>query len=193
MEISPAENQLTIVEEPENDKPEPSDEPLVETWRCPICEAESSGHDAICGRCRSLVDLGRADEISQHDGADRKVWLESIEKLSLEGSSFERCIGLALAHLNLKNSHEAVALLQAASELWPESEAVASGFSRLKRRPLVMVIEDSEPIRKLVTGALERHLFRVFSASDALRVLDAVANDLPGVFVVDADLGGMSG
>ena len=163
------------------------------SWLCPICEADCLGPRGICANCRSLVDLGRIDEISRHHGADKTLLLSSIEKLSSRDADFEGCIGLALAHLNLKSSQQAVEQLEVAREFRPLDPALSDVISRLKQRPLVMVLDDSKTVRGIVSSTLERRLFRVFAASDGQQALDAAQGESPRAFLVDASLPGMTG
>lgn len=156
-------------------------------WQCPICESESEKPQPICNRCNCIVDLGRVDEIASHEGGDRERLLASIETLSSRESDFTGCIALALAHLNLKNSQQAVEQLEQAQQHRPEDVALTDVISQIKRRPLVMVIDKNEEVREQVSGALEKRLFRVTGVSDALQAFHVLEHEMPQLFFVDTD------
>lgn len=60
-------------------------------------------------------------------------------------------------------------------------------------RPLVLLVEDSEPVRDAYTILLEESGYRVVSAGDGAAALHAAAAEPPDLAVVDLGLPGIDG
>jgi CheY-like chemotaxis protein len=61
------------------------------------------------------------------------------------------------------------------------------------RRPLVLLVEDSEPVRDAYTILLEESGYRVNAVGDGMAAMRSVAGDPPDLVLLDLGLPGMDG
>ena len=61
------------------------------------------------------------------------------------------------------------------------------------QRDSVLVVEDDDDLRELVSGVLERDGFEVWTASDGLAALERTAEGTPGVILLDMRMPRMDG
>ena len=59
--------------------------------------------------------------------------------------------------------------------------------------PLVLAVDDSPTIRKLLTMTLERHGFRIISAADGVEALTLLSEQLPDVILSDINMPRLGG
>lgn len=59
--------------------------------------------------------------------------------------------------------------------------------------PIVLVVDDSPTVRKIVQMTLQREHIRVITASDGLSALTSVADEIPAVILLDIQLPRMDG
>lgn len=63
----------------------------------------------------------------------------------------------------------------------------------LEPRPKVLIADDDETLRQLITEALPRHRFEVYQAADGPETLDTVKNLRPDIVILDVMMPGMDG
>lgn len=73
------------------------------------------------------------------------------------------------------------------------ASAVEAAAPAVDTRPLVLVVDDSPTIRKIVEVTLRREGIRVLGVGDGLSALAAVADQQPAVVLLDITLPGMDG
>jgi chemosensory pili system protein ChpA (sensor histidine kinase/response regulator) len=81
---------------------------------------------------------------------------------------------------------------EAGLELEPASSAPASA-AQPRRRPLVMVVDDSITMRKVTTRVLERADFEVATAKDGLDALEKLQDLTPDLLLLDIEMPRMDG
>ena len=60
-------------------------------------------------------------------------------------------------------------------------------------RPKILIADDDETLRQLITEALPRHKFEVYQAADGPETLDTVKNLRPDIVILDVMMPGMDG
>ena len=75
------------------------------------------------------------------------------------------------------------------------SAANASAYegSEIKKRPLILVVDDSQEILSLVETVLVRHGYRVTTAEDGKRALERIAEEPPRLILLDMRMPVMNG
>ena len=63
----------------------------------------------------------------------------------------------------------------------------------LEPRPKVLIADDDETLRQLITETLPRHRFEVYQAADGPETLDTVKNLRPDIVILDVMMPGMDG
>jgi chemosensory pili system protein ChpA (sensor histidine kinase/response regulator) len=62
-----------------------------------------------------------------------------------------------------------------------------------RKKPLVMVVDDSITMRKVTTRVLERHNFEVGTAKDGVDALERMAERVPDLMLLDIEMPRMDG
>jgi twitching motility two-component system response regulator PilG len=165
-------------------------------WMCPLCEARGEMKGNQCPNCRAVLTMNDLDAIAGNSGVDEKALLEGIERnkvLAATGSNFQAHLSLALAYLNLKSSAEATAQIRAASVLQPDHVLLQRTLATLQSRRLVLVVDDSQTIRKVIATALERQRYRVAMAGDGMQALAKLDEEMPDLILLDITMPRMDG
>lgn len=167
----------------------------ISTETCLLC-GKRSLENGVCGFCRAVSDISQLDAISRNDQVDRTVMLAAVERFRKEleaGQSFEANLGLALAYLNLKQSNDALPRLREACRLQPEHAELQRQYERLKARPLILAVDDSKTVQKMIAGVLESQLYRVVLAEDGLQALARLDDETPSLILLDITMPRMDG
>lgn len=162
---------------------------------CLLC-GKHSLKEGVCGFCRAVGDLGRLDEISRNENVDRSAMLGAVERFRKEldaGPSFEANLGLALAYLNLKQSNDALPRLAEACRLQPDNAELRRQYEQLRARRLILVVDDSRTVQRMIAGVLEKELYRVTLAEDGLQALARLDDETPSLILLDITMPRMDG
>ena len=162
---------------------------------CLLC-GKRSLTDGVCGYCKAVGDISKIDEISQAENVDRTVMLAAVERFRKEleaGPSFEANLGLALAYLNLKQSNDALPRLGEACRLQPDNAPLRHNYEQLRARKLILVVDDSRTVQKMIAGVLEKSLYRVALAEDGLQALARLDDEMPALILLDITMPRMDG
>lgn len=188
------------------------------SWQCPLCNVTLQTKISKCPKCRSIIDLADIEAIINNNDTDRNLinhFIDRFESLDPEDrasnsqADFAFHFNLSLAYLNLKRRDEAVVHLREASRLKPDDnvlraqlQAVMQQVALLKekekskerpREKVVMVIDDSATIRKLVAVTLERHGYRVIAVPDGTQAFAKVEEVTPDLILLDITMPYMDG
>jgi DNA-binding response OmpR family regulator len=63
----------------------------------------------------------------------------------------------------------------------------------MTRQPVVLLVEDEDPLRRVLKGALERDGFTILEAGDGVQALDVIERTPPDIVVLDLNLPVMDG
>lgn len=176
-------------------QPMPSTPPTAH-WECPLCERKSPGNGKQCPHCQAIVELDDIEAFLTNDGVQRDVMRAAVERIQSSPSSGgdrEALLHLALAHLNLMQSNQALIHLRKAAQLRPDDTKVVNAVKQLLSRRQVMVVDDSPTVRTAVSGVLERNRFRPVAAEDGLDALARLNEEIPDVIILDIKMPKMDG
>jgi twitching motility two-component system response regulator PilG len=163
---------------------------------CPVCEGEYSGDLRICQRCGSLMGFASLDEYAGHKSVNEDLLYEAIRRLSAHLEREETPDlhwRLALAYLNLNRSAEALPHLNRAEKLRPGDGCFTLLAKALSDRRLILAVDDSLTVRKIVSITLERKGYRVLTAADGMQALAKLNDQMPDLVLLDITMPRMDG
>ncbi len=165
-------------------------------WECILCGQQSHRVESSCPACKSVVDLNRLADMARNEDVDRvslkRLISEWEERADLEPTA-ALCTKLALGYLNLRQSNSALPHLLQAARLDRGNEALAAALEQVSRRPLVLVVDDSRTVQRMVLSTLEKELFRVQIAEDGLQALAKLNEETPSLILLDITMPRMDG
>ncbi len=177
-------------------------------WRCPFCGRSSRQRESQCPGCKTAFAAGEIESWCG-SGADRALLRASLAYLASPVG--QTCQPLwhwtmGIAHLNLGNFTSALPHVARASALNPDDQPgreLAAKLSRwleqqgsggapaaavalgTVRPPLVLVVDDSPTVRKILAVTLEAHGYRVQLAADGLQALAKLDELVPDLVFLD--------
>lgn len=159
-------------------------------YHCPICNAEHLNLPDRCNQCGCFLSLDDPARIAENRGVDEELLLRAIAtwqaKLPFEPLTANVNLGRAL--LSLNRSAEALLHLSAATELEPGNSELRNITDMLRARKLIVAIDDSLTVRKLVSVHLERRGYRVLALEDGFAALSKLEEFRPDLILLDISL-----
>lgn len=180
----------------ENSLPAGSGSESPSAWRCPLCRCEEPHPQSKCRRCGAMLEVDKIDDLAGNRDGDEHLIQEGIQRLLKElksSPSGEAHVALATAYLNLNRSAEALPHLEKACELKPLDGSARAALDKLKSRRLVLAVDDSLTVRKIVAMTLERFGYRVLSAADGMQALARLNEQHPDLILLDITMPRMDG
>lgn len=188
-------------------------------WKCPICLVNFPIKQNKCPNCRSLVSLNDINEILSNKDADNSLLNQAIERFenllysgeihsSASYSEAEFHINVGLVYLNMKALDKGLLHLQNALYLGEDAilrtqvetligilkqNKEKGRSSSQKQGKVIMVVDDSPTIRKLVAITLERIGYRVIAVSDGVQSLAKIEETIPDLVLLDISMPYMDG
>ncbi|MFN7924318.1 MAG: response regulator [Bryobacteraceae bacterium] len=165
-------------------------------WQCPICCADAASAPRRCPRCRSIPLLTDLQTIARNEGVDEKLLMEALRDLQKKANTeptFDSYVNLALVLLNLKRSAEALPWLRKAAEARPAESTVMMVAHLLEQRKLVLCVDDSQTVRRVVSLILEQNGYRTLTAADGMQALARINESLPDLILLDVSMPRMDG
>ena len=165
-------------------------------WQCAFCKSDSEiplDRCGVCGGIQILEDLGA---YSANRGLNEAVLEEAVVRLRRELAAEESLAGhvnLAKALLNLNRSAEALTHLNKANEMNPGDGGLKLAARTLEGRTLVLAVDDSSTVRKVVNLTLERNGYRVMTAADGMEALALLNDHTPHLILLDITMPRMDG
>lgn len=170
--------------------------PPPKQWHCPLCSAASSQEMRHCPRCGALLSLASLEELASSRDVDENTLLEAIQRLLKElrtQPSFDAHLNLARAYLNLNRSAEALPHLEKAAQMQPADQSIGQVLEKLRNRRLILAVDDSTTVRKIVAVTLERYGYRVLTAMDGMQALAKLDEQRPDLILLDITMPRMDG
>ncbi len=171
-------------------------QPEGQQWSCPLCQCAANQPQDRCRRCGALLEVDKIDDLAGNRDADEHALQEAVQRIVKDLKSAptpEAHIALATAYLNLNRSAEALPHLEKACEMCPTNRAARTALDKLKSRRLVLTVDDSLTVRKIVAMTLERFGFRVMSAADGMQALARLNEQRPDLILLDITMPRMDG
>ncbi len=187
-------------------------------WKCPICLVNLPSKVSKCPSCRSILVINEITEIINNEDADRSLLNQAVERFenalyngdiqSVSSSEAEFHINMGLTYLNIKSLDKGLLHLQNAVYLKEEPhlrtqvEKLANILKQIKEKEksksqkqekIVMVIDDSPTIRKLVAITLERIGYKVVAVADGVQSLAKIEETVPDLVLLDISMPYMDG
>jgi twitching motility two-component system response regulator PilG len=165
-------------------------------WACPVCAAPSARAERRCPRCGILAMLAEPEEFAQNKGVNEDAVHQAMQRLQMrltKQESFADRLLMALCLLNLNRSAEAVPHLKKAAALHPGHAGVERLLEKLSRRRLILAVDDSVTVRKIVSITLERLGYRVLTAADGMQALARLNEETPDLVLLDITMPRMDG
>jgi twitching motility two-component system response regulator PilG len=169
---------------------------LKRHWQCPLCQAQAAQIQRKCPQCGALLALDDLQALAENRGADEKKLHEALDhwlkRVTVE-PNFEGWLNLARIYFNLNRSAEALPCLKKACEMRPNETGLQMAVSRLEERRLLMAVDDSLTLRRILGIMLERHGYRVLTASDGMQALALLNEHTPDLILLDITMPRMDG
>ena len=165
-------------------------------WQCAFCRTESEVPLDRCGLCGGIQVLEDLSAFSTNRGLNESLVEEAILRIRRElaaEESFSGQMSMAKALLNLNRSAEALSHLRKANELHPNDGVLKLAVRTLENRTLVMAVDDSLTVRKVVNLTLERNGYRVITAADGMEALALLNDHTPHLILLDITMPRMDG
>lgn len=165
-------------------------------WLCPLCDAENIDGLNKCRRCGALQDLEDVWALAENRGVDEALVLKGAEKWLqrlIGGPNFEAHMNVARAYLNLNRSAEAMLHVEKACEMRATERGLRTVLETLRSRKLVLAVDDSPTVRRLISVSLERKGYRVVTAEDGMQALVKLAEHTPALVLLDISMPKMDG
>jgi twitching motility two-component system response regulator PilG len=183
------------------------------TWECPLCQATSPHQVDYCPACGAILTLADIDALLNNATANSEQIRETIDRYGSAtdiDTDFHAHYRLGLAYLNLKQLDKGTKHLQTAIRLRPSATQLQAVVESLLRRQasakarqeaikdqavqgIILVVDDSPTICRLVSITLERYGYQVISAADGLEALSKMNDRLPDLILLDITMPRMDG
>ena len=176
-------------------QPMPASPPKA-NWECPLCLHESRAASTQCPEYRGIVQLNDLNAFLTNDGLRRdqiRGAIERIRSAPTGGTESDSQLHLAIAHLNLLQSNQALIHLKQAFTSSPGDKEIGNAVRELRARKQVMVVDDSPTIRTAVSEILERHRYRSVAAEHGLDALARLNEEIPDLIILDIRMPKMDG
>lgn len=187
-------------------------------WKCPVCLVSLPSKASKCPNCRSVLVINDINEILNNEDADRGLLNQAIERFenalyngeiqSVSSSEADFHVNMGLTYLNIKSLDKGLLHLQNAiylredAHLRAQVEKLANLVKQIKEKEksksqkqekIVMVIDDSPTIRKLVAITLERIGYKVVAVPDGVQSLAKIEETVPDLVLLDISMPYMDG
>lgn len=185
--------------------------------QCPLCYAEKDEVGSGCTTCGAVLTLAEPDSLRDNKSADPGILSRALVRLKAlaahtQDADIRYYLGLTL--LNLKRQSEGLAYLQEAARLRPADESLRQQIARLSGRSpqadhtavqsspqtvaltsnrVVLVVDDSPTIRRLVALTLEKHGYQVQVAPGGAEALEMLHQLIPALILLDITMPQMDG
>ncbi len=176
--------------------PEETHAGTEESWQCPLCEHAAAAPQRRCPQCYAAVHLAAAEMITRHETVDEAALRRAIERWNAaleKGPDADAHIALALAHLNLNESAQALTHLRRACELRGGDSELGEAFRTVRARKLVVIAEEDESLRKVLVELLEGHRLRTRAATNGFQALTLVEEEMPDLILASGSMPRMAG
>jgi CheY-like chemotaxis protein len=181
---------------------------------CPFCHQQNASNAFECSHCNAMLSLADLESVLANRSLDRSA--VSLAVMQMEGAwaerefSVEELTDLALGHLNLGSFESGRKYLREALQKDPNNVVLAGELNALAIRldemdrqrevddarpkgKMILVVDDSATVRKLISGKLEKSGHNVVCASDGVEALERMAEQIPDLVLLDITMPRMDG
>jgi twitching motility two-component system response regulator PilG len=187
-------------------------------WPCPICETRSATAQTTCPKCKCLLSVDNPALFDEQRNLDKPFVEAAAKKLyagTREQPNANAAYYLGVAYLNMGFYDDGLKAIQAAAKMPGAQTVWSSQVEKLLRhqtqrakhaavaastppasraKPMVLVVDDSATIRKLVSVTLNGAGYEVIEADSGNAAMDQIReHGIPGTLVLDVNMPGMDG
>lgn len=191
------------------------------SWLCPLCLTPADQPSDPCPSCRAILTLTDIDSVLSNNSANRDCLEAAAKRLAEEAKTLDDAATyykLALVHLNLGQANHGIEQLNTALNRQPDNRAIRAVVTLLLQRQanaelaqtkqatpaqhqgVVLIVDDSPTIRKLVAMTLEEAGYSVVAAADGMQALGKLNGHsselngrLPNLILLDITMPRMDG
>jgi twitching motility two-component system response regulator PilG len=182
-------------------EPEPHRTPPIETPAkvcepCLVCQHPRETSVGPCEHCGCAGSIRDFVANSANSAVDERVVERALANLPARAGRdvpVGQLLGAAIGYLSLHRSAEALPFLLQAAEIQSQDYHLRVLCEDLSQRKLVLVVDDSATVRRLVSITLERQGFRVMTAVHGRDGLDKFAQATPDFIFLDITMPEMDG
>lgn len=177
-------------------KPKPKAEAQSDAGPCPFCTQEVHPGSSQCGRCGAYLKLSAFENYLPNRGADEGALKNAItryEAAAKKQATYESHFLVGLAYLNLGDMSEAALALERAFRLKPDERDVAFVLKEIADQPIILAVDDSITVRRVVASALKKAGYRVVVAEDGMQALAKLDELTPALILLDITMPRMDG
>lgn len=181
---------------------------------CPYCFGENQKQQFACGSCQAVLSMADIEALLANNRLDRSLVEDSITQMEADWNLREfnenELTVLGLGHINLKNYERGLAYLQEALNRNPNNviltgqiNVLSIRINELRRQEeeresmpkgkLVLVVDDSPTVRKLISGKLKKCGHNVVTADDGVVALEMMGKMVPDLVLLDISMPRMDG
>ena len=187
---------------------------VSEVSSCPFCDEQNDLQAFKCGSCKAVLTLTDLEMLISHQEAVQEVLGKRMQDLEFEksvrGFDAEELKVLAIGQINLRNLRKGYSYLQDAVKLAPndvvlrsqvnamairlaEIEEQESIHSSMPRGKVILVVDDSATVRKLISSKLLKSGHEVICAVDGVDALEKIKEVSPDLVLLDITMPRMDG
>lgn len=166
------------------------------SWACPLCLSRAAYPMRKCPACKAIVGVGVIEDYATNKGVNEELLLDAAERFETQiqkADNPDSRVNLALVFLNLNRSAEALPHLRKAISMNGANAALVQLTETLGARKLIVAVDDSLTVRKIVSITLERLGYRVMTAKEGSEALTVAASAIPDLILLDITMPGMDG
>ena len=181
---------------------------------CPYCFGENEKQQFACVSCQAVLSMADIEALLANNRLDRSLVEDSITQMEADWSLREfnenELTVLGIGHINLKNYERGLAYLQEALNRNPNNviltgqiNVLSIRINELRRQEeeresmpkgkLVLVVDDSPTVRKLISGKLKKCGHNVVTADDGVVALEMMGKMVPDLVLLDISMPRMDG
>lgn len=163
---------------------------------CPVCQIPRATDSGLCQACGAPYSLEDFQALRSNGGANERRIEEAIKSWKQrysQGRCFDAAFAIGLGYLTLNRSGDALPYLRQARDLNPSSHILQAACEELDQRKLILVVDDSATVRRLVAITLERQGHRVSTAVHGLDGLEKFEAIRPDLVLLDITMPKMDG
>ena len=193
--------------------PEPQQR-SAEGTACPYCGGGNPDNAFTCGNCLATLSLADIEMMLANSHADQAVVQKAVEQIEQEGEmrplTEAELTVVGMGHLNLRNFQTGYDYLLEASQINRSNVVLAGQVSALHARleetkleeaaqrskprgRIILVVDDSATVRKLIAGKLEKCGHEVRCAADGVEALEQLDAAIPDLILLDITMPRMDG
>lgn len=202
---------------------QPKQQPVLEApaWICPLCLTTADTPTDPCPTCHAVLTMTDVNLVLGNGHVNRDLLETAVVRLTKEtkeAPDVRASYKLALAYLNLGQLDQSIDHLNKGLELQPDNRAIRTLVTVLLQhkvteeaaaakenkppedKDVVMIVDDSPTIRKLVSMTLEEAGYGVVTACDGMQALGKLNGHspdlngrLPNLILLDITMPRMDG